>query len=210
MRDLLLAEYTGARVHVQHVTTARGLDAVRAARSRGVRVTCAVTPLHATRTDETVEAGSYDVTTKLRPPLRPQADVDALRQALRDGTLDALFTDHTPYAVFETEVEFGAAPFGVTGLETAWGCVVRDLVQPGHLPLERAVALLTTGPRRVLGLPAARVEKDQPANLTLFDTTTEWTFDRARSKSRHSPFWGEVLVGRVRAVYNRGRLVRSA
>lgn len=206
-RDLLLADYTRARVHFQHVTTRRGLDAVRSARASGVRATCAVTPLHATRTDAAVEASGYDAATKVRPPLRPQADVDAIREALRDGTYDALFTDHTPYAVFETEVEFGSAPFGVTGLETAWGVIARDLIRPGHLTIERAVALLTTGPRRVLGLSPTRLAAGEAAALTVFDLDTAWTYTRSRSKSRHSPFWGETFVGRVRAICNRGRLI---
>ncbi len=208
-RDLLLAEFTGARLHVQHVTTARGLALVREARARGVRVTCSVTPLHATLTDARVEAGGYDATSKLRPPLRPGTDVDAVVEALRDGTLDAFLSDHTPYAVFESEVEFGAAPFGVATLETGWATVARGLVETGKLPLERAIALLTDGPRRVLGLETVRVEAGQPANLTVFDTAGAWTYNRARSKSRHSPFWGEAMQGRVHAIYNRGRLVRQ-
>ncbi len=208
-RDLLLAEYTGARVHLQHVTTARGLAMVREARARAVQVTAAATVLHATRSDEAVEATLYDPTTKLRPPLRPQADVDAVRAALSDGTLDALFSDHTPYAVYETEVEFGAAPFGVTGLETLWSVVVRDLIETGALSLQQAIALLTSGPRRVLGMPPARLEQGASANFTVFDTETRWTYNRARSKSRNSPFWGQELKGRVHAIYNRGRLVRA-
>ncbi len=205
-RDLLLAAYTGTRLHVQHATTAGSLDLLRAARMRGQAVTAAVTPWHAFRTDADVEATGYDVTTKLRPPLRPASDVQAVQTALADGTLDAVFSDHTPYAVFETEVEFGSAPFGVTALETLWSSVVEHLILPGHLPVARAVALLADGPRRVLGRPACRLEIGAPASLTVFDTTTRWRYGKPVSKSRHSPYLGRELVGRVRAVYHRGRL----
>lgn len=199
-RDLLLAEYTGTRMHVLHATTRRSLDLVREAKARGVAVTASVSAAHLVLTDEAVEASGYDPATKLRPPLRPEADRAALVEALRDGTLDAVFSDHAPYALHETDLEYAAAPFGASALETTWAALATHLVAPGHLPVERAVELLADGPRRVLGLP-------QPDALTVFDLDTTWTFDVAamRSKSRHTPFAGAAMTGRVRGLVADGR-----
>ena len=203
-RDLLLAEYTGARLHVLHATTRRSLDLVREAKARGVAVTASASATYLALTDEAVEASGYDPATKLRPPLRPSADRDALREALLDGTVDAVFSDHAPYALHETDLEYAAAPFGASALETTWAVLATHLVAPGLLPLERAVALLTDGPRRCLGLPPSEA-------LTVFDSDTAWTFDPAamRSRSRHTPFAHAAFTGRVRGLVVHGRWIAA-
>ena len=210
-RDLLLAGYTGARVHVLHATTAASLALVRRAKADGVRVTASVSAAHLALTDEAVEASGYAPATKLRPPLRPAADVAALHDALADGTLDAVFSDHAPHALHETEVEFAAAPFGASALETAWGVLATHLVAPGRLTIARAVELLAEGPRRCLGLPPAALAEGAWAALTVFDPAAAWTFDaaRMRSGSRHTPFAGTAFTGRVRGVVAGGRWVSA-
>ncbi len=206
-RDLLLAADTGARVHVLHATTRRSLDLVREARARGVRVTASVSAAHLALTDAAVEATDFDAATKLLPPLRPAADREAMIEALLDGTLDAVFSDHAPHALHETEVEFAAAPFGASALETTWAVLSTHLVVPGRLPLARAVALLTDGPRRCLGLSPLDFAVNAEAALTVFDTSTAWTLDERamRSMSRHTPFAGAAFTGRVRGVVAGGR-----
>lgn len=206
-RDVLLAEFTGGHVHVAHISTARAVDLVRRAKHQGVRVTAEVCPHHFALTDEAVEETAFGTDTKMHPPLRSRADVEAVKEGLRDGTIDAICTDHAPHASFEKEVEFIAAPFGILGLETAWGLTGRELVEPGVLSVAEAVRKLTIEPRRILRLPHPTIEAGVPANLTIFDATTRWTFERRhiRSKSRNTPFVGHPMVGRAWAVYNKGR-----
>jgi dihydroorotase len=208
-RDILLAEFTGGHVHICHISTAGGVDLVRQAKARGIRVTTEACPHHFALTDEEVERSDYDTNTKMHPPLRAQADVDAIKAGLRDGTIDAICTDHAPHAGFEKEVEFIAAPFGIIGLETCWGLVGRELVRPGVLSLSEAVYKLTVAPREILGLPVPRIDPGEAANLTIFDAETEWTFEtrHIRSKSRNTPFVGATMIGRAWAIYNKGQLV---
>lgn len=210
-RDLLLAEFTGGRVHVAHISTARAVDLVRQAKARGVDVTAEVCAHHFTLTDEAVEATDFSTDTKMHPPLRSAEDVEAMKEGLRDSTIDAICTDHAPHASFEKEVEFIEAPFGIIGLETAWGLVGRELIQPGVLSVEEAVRKLTVAPRRILGLEVPRLAEGQPANLTIFDAETRWTFEEQhiRSKSHNTPFLGAEMVGRPWAIYNKGQLVSN-
>ena len=210
-RDILLAEFTGGHVHVAHISTGAAVELVRRAKERGVRVTAEVCPHHFALTDEAVEDTGFDTHTKMHPPLRSAADVEAIKEGLRDGTIDAICTDHAPHATFEKEVEFIAAPFGILGLETAWGLTGRELIAPGVLSVEDAVRKLTVEPRRILRLPVPRIEEGRPANLTVFDASTRWTFEtrHIRSKSKNTPFVGDEMVGRAWAVYNRGRFVEA-
>lgn len=210
-RDVLLAEATGARFHVCHISTARAVELVREAQARGVRVTAEACPHHWALTDEAVEASGYDTHTKMHPPLRTAADCEAIKAGLADGTISVIATDHAPHAAFEKEVEFIEAPFGILGLETCWGLVGRDLVAPGVLTLAQAVRALSVAPREVLGLPVPRLEEGAEANLTVFDAETEWTFEarHIQSKSRNTPFVGAPLVGKAWAVVNRGLLVEA-
>lgn len=210
-RDVLLAEFTGGHVHVAHISTAAAVDLVRRAKERGIRVTAEVCPHHFTMTDEAVEETGFSTHTKMHPPLRSAMDVEALKEGLRDGTIDAICTDHAPHASFEKEVEFIAAPFGIIGLETAWGLTGRELIDAGILSVEDAVRKLTVEPRRILRLPIPRLEEGHQANLTIFDASTRWTFDarHVRSKSRNTPFVGSEMIGRAWAIYNRGRFVEA-
>jgi dihydroorotase len=147
----------------------------------------------------------------MHPPLRSAADRAALKEGLADGTIDALCTDHAPHAAFEKEVEFGAAPFGITGLETAWGLIGRELIAPGVLTVAEAVQKLTVAPRRILRLPQPTLKEGEPAALTVFDADTRWTFaeEHVRSKSQNTPFLGQELVGRPWAIYQDGRFMRG-
>jgi dihydroorotase len=209
-RDVELAAFTGGHVHVAHISTARGVELVRRAKARDLPVTAEVCTHHIALTDAAVEASGFDTNTKMHPPLRSPKDVAALKEGLADGTIDALCTDHAPHAAFEKEVEFAAAPFGITGLETAWGLIGRELIEPGVLSVAEAVEKLTAAPRRILRLDQPALEEGEPASLTVFDASTRWTFteDDVRSKSQNTPFLGEELVGRPRAIYNDGQFIR--
>jgi dihydroorotase len=211
-RDVLLAEATGGHVHVAHISTKEGVDLVRRAKARGARVTAEVCAHHLALTDRAVEETQFDTHTKMHPPLRSDVHVEALKAGLADGTIDALCTDHAPHASFEKEVEFTAAPNGIIGLETAFGLIGRELIEPGVLTTAEAVEKLSVAPRRLLGLPAARLAEGQPANLTIFDPDARWTFseDDIRSKSRNTPFVGAELVGRPVAIYHRGQFVERS
>jgi dihydroorotase len=203
-RDLLLAELTGGRLHLCHVSTGGAVELVRAAKARGVRVTAEAAPHHFSLTDEAVR--SYDPVFKVNPPLREKADVEAVRQGLADGTLDAIATDHAPHAREDKEVEWSAAPPGMLGLETALGLAVTELAGGaapggGAMPLPVVVERLTAGPARCRRLPGhgGPVAPGAPANLTVFDPAARWTVDRAQlaSRARNTPFHGRELTGRV-------------
>ncbi|MFL6188479.1 MAG: dihydroorotase [Actinomycetes bacterium] len=198
-RDLLLAELTGGRLHLCHVSTAGAVELVRAARARGVRVTAEAAPHHFTLTDEA--ARSYDPVFKVNPPLREKGDVEAVRLGLADGTLDAIATDHAPHAREDKEVEWATAPPGMLGLETALAVTFTELVEPGYLDLLTAVERLTVGPARCRRLSGhgGPVAPGAPANLAVFDPAAVWTVDRARlaSRARNTPFHGRQLRGRV-------------
>jgi len=211
-RDILLAEYTGGHVHVAHISTAGAVELVRQGKARGVNVTTEVCTHHFTLTDKAVEDSDFDTHTKMHPPLRTDVDIEAMKKGLADGTIDAICTDHAPHATFEKEVEYIAAPFGILGLETAWGLTGREIVQPGVLTVAEAVYKLSVAPRQILRIALPRIEEGAPANLTIFDATSEWTFtaDDIKSKSVNTPFVGSKMVGRAWAVYNRGKFVVNA
>jgi dihydroorotase len=205
-RDLMLAEATGAYLHVGHVSTAAAVELIRAARSRGVHVTAEVTPHHLALTDEATLG--YDTNTKMAPPLRSAADVRACRRALADGTIDAVATDHAPHAVHEKEVDFAEAPNGIIGLETAVP-VVLDLVRAGELTPLEWVRRMSTNPVRILNRTGGRLAVGTPADVTLVDPERRWTYDPAKgfSKSRNSPWAGQEMIGRAIVTIVDGRLV---
>ncbi len=211
-RDILLAEYTGGHVHVAHISTAKAVDLVREAKKKGIPVTTEVCTHHFAITDSLVETNNYHTNTKMHPPLRPQSDVDAMKQGLADGTIDAICTDHAPHASFEKEVEYISAPFGIIGLESAWGLTGREIVAPGVLSVAQAVFKLSVAPRQILHLDMPSVSVGQKANLTIFDATTDWTFGTSdiKSKSANTPFVGSPMKGKAWAVYNKGRFVNNA
>jgi len=208
-RDCLIAEYTGGHIHVAHISTATAVDLVRRAKATGAPVTAEVCTHHFALTDEAVEQSNYATSTKMHPPLRTRSDVEAMKAGLRDGTIDAICTDHAPHASFEKEVEFVAAPFGIIGLETAWGLIGRELIEPSVLSVEQCVQKITVQPRRILRLPFPELKAGAPADLTIFDSTTRWTFEtrHIRSRSRNTPFIGAPMVGRAWAVYNKSQFV---
>lgn len=211
-RDILLAEYTGGHVHIAHISTAGAVELVRQGKARGVNVTTEVCTHHFTLTDKAVEDRDFDTNTKMHPPLRTASDIEAIKTGLKDGTIDAICTDHAPHASFEKEVEYVAAPFGILGLETAWGLTGREIVKSGVLSMSEAVNKMTVAPRGILNLPVPRIEEGAPANLTIFDATTEWTFEKEhiQSKSANTPFVGAAMVGKAWATYNKGHLVDNA
>lgn len=208
-RDALLAEFTGGHVHVCHISTARAVDIVRRAKSRGVPITAEACPHHWTLTDEAVAESGYDTHTKMHPPLRTADDVQAIKDGLADGTIDVIATDHAPHAPFEKEVEYIEAPFGILGLETCWPLTVRELVEPGVISLHQAIRKLAVAPREILGLAVPRIAEGETAELTVFDAETRWTFEERhiQSKSRNTPFVGSEMVGKAWGIVNRGRWV---
>jgi len=209
-RDVALAEMTGGRVHIAHLSTRQALRSVRAGRERGVRVTCEVTPHHFTLTDARLaDPIPYDTNLKMNPPLREAADVDALLDGLRDGTVDAIATDHAPHQPDEKFVEFDRAPFGIIGLETAVPLALDRLVRPGVIALPRLVELMSSNPARILGVAGGTLKAGSPADVTIIAPEAAFTVDlaRSRSKSRNSPFDGWRLAGAVAATIVAGRTV---
>jgi dihydroorotase len=204
-RDVQLAELTGARLHIAHLSAKASLEQVHWAKQRDLRVTCEVTPHHFTLIDEDVQ---YDSRYKMNPPLAAREDRDALLAGLADGTVDAIATDHAPHEPALKDVEFDRAPFGITGFETALSLALEQLVHTGRIPLMRMVELFTTGPARVLGMER-KIAKGQPADLTIFSTDRPWTFRaiESSSKSRNSPFDGRAFKGAPVATVVAGRIV---
>ncbi|HEY0079485.1 MAG TPA: dihydroorotase [Pyrinomonadaceae bacterium] len=208
MRDCALAELTGARVHLAHISTRGALEAVRRAKERGASVTCEVAPHHWTLTDECVEG--YDTNFKMNPPLRSREHREAILEALADGTIDAIATDHAPHHADEKALEFDQAPFGITGLETAVGLALDRLVNRGVIGLERLVELCSVNPARIFNLEnRGTLRKGAHADVTILDPDLEWTFDVARSKSRsrNTPFDGWTMRGAPVATIVAGRSV---
>jgi dihydroorotase len=209
-RDLALAAYEGQPVHLLHLSAAESVAALRRALEAGVRATAEATPHHLVLTDEAVR--SLDSNVKMNPPLRAERDRAALLDALRDGTIGAIATDHAPHARHEKEVPFEAAPFGVTGLETAFSVLHTRLVAPGLLPLATLLARMSTGPARAFGIAPPRVAVGATANLVLLDLEREWEVQESAFRSRSCNSWllGETLTGAVAATVAAGALVYEA
>ncbi|MFB3738908.1 MAG: dihydroorotase [Candidatus Velamenicoccus archaeovorus] len=207
-RDLALTELTGGRLHLMHVSAAGSVELVRQAKAQGLRVTAEVTPHHLVFTDE--DLITYDTDLKVKPPLRSAEDREALRAALADGTIDVVATDHAPHAVEEKEAEFDQAPPGTIGLETALAAILTHLVEPGILPLIRAIEAMSTAPARILGAPGhgGPIEPGRPANLVVFDPAAEWVVEAPFvSRSRNCAFLGRRLKGRVVHTMLRGEAI---
>lgn len=211
-RDLLLLEETGGRYHVAHLSTARSLRLVREARARGLAVTCEVTPHHLVLTDQAVIESGFDSRWKMNPPLRAAADLEALREGLADGSIDAIASDHAPHTADEKALEFELAPFGIVGLETTLPLCLDRLVGAGVIGLPRLVELLSTGPARVLGLPGGTLAPGAPGDVTVIDLEREVDVAAARfrSKSGNTPFEGWRLRGAAAATVVGGRVVYRA
>lgn len=211
-RDILLAQYSGGHLHVAHISTRKGIDLVRQAKTEGVHVTTEVCPHHFDLTDEEIDRHHFDTNFKMHPPLRTEDDVQAVKEGLSDGTIDVICTDHAPHAIEEKEVEFIYAPNGITGLETAWSISVKQLLKPGILELNHLIEKLAYNPRHILNLELAGIEEGARANLTIFNTDEEWTFgpNEVRSKSKNSPYLGARLTGRALAIYNKDQFVMNS
>ncbi len=208
LRDLALAELTGGRLHLAHLSAAGSVRAVREAKRRGLRVTAEVTPHHLALCDEDVARSRYDTSFKMNPPLRGPADVAAVREGLADGTIDCIATDHAPHSSVEKDLEFDAAANGVVGLETAFA-VCLALVRDGFLSERRLVEALTSAAVRCFGLPGGTLARGALADVTILDPGLEWRCDplRFQSKSRNSPWKGATLRGRCTHTLVGGRLV---
>ena len=209
-RDLSLARYEGRPLHLMHLSASESVEALRAARAHGVDATAEVTPHHLVLTDDAVR--SLDTNVKMNPPLRAAADRKALIEALRDGTIACVATDHAPHSREEKEQPFEAAPFGVTGLETAFAALYTHLVEPGLVSLETLLERMSAGPARAFGLPEPRLEVGARANLVLLDLEAEWTVAESGFRSRSANSWllGERLRGVVRTTVADGRVVHAA
>lgn len=208
-RDVELAGFTGARLHVMHVSARESLGPLRRAKERGFPVTAEVTPHHLALTVAEVARLRYDTSTKVNPPLRDEEDREALVEALREGVIDCIATDHAPHAADEKDLPYRKAPFGMTGFETAFALLYTELVERGRLPLAELVRRMTREPARILGLPGGRLAEGDPADLAIFDLAAVWRVDPARFESRgkNTPLSGRELRGLCRATVVGGRVV---
>lgn len=201
-RDIMMCELTGCPLHIQHISTAVGLDMVRAAKEKGLPVTCEVTPHHLFLSEDDIDS-TYNTSLKVNPPLRTQEDREALIDGVKDGSIDAIVTDHAPHAEWEKAHEFEYAPFGMTGLETSLALVLTNLVKPGVIDYSEMVELMAIAPREILGLEPVKIAEGSVADITVFDPTVTWTVndDEFVSKSKNSGFIGFELEGRATDVF---------
>ena len=206
MRDILMAEYTGGRIHIAHISTKKSVEMVREAKKRGVKVTAEVTPHHFTLNDDAVK--TYDTNTKMNPPLRKREDVDACIKGLKDGTIDCIASDHAPHSIEEKEMEFEYAPNGIIGLETEFGLVLSELFHKKVLTLEQVVEKLSINPRKILNIPIPNFKAGETANFTIFDADEVWTADinNFKSKSINTPFDKRKINGKAAGVINKKKM----
>ena len=205
-RDIELAKLTGAKLHIQHISTAYGLELVRRAKEEGVEVTCEATPHHMFLSEDDLDE-TYNTSLKVNPPLRTQTDAEAIRQGVIDGTVDAIVTDHAPHAAWEKSREFELAPFGMTGLETSLALVLTNMVRTGKMGYDRLVEAMSIAPRRILGLDPVSIRPGSVADITVFDPELTWTVgeDGFESKAVNSGFIGVELTGRATDVFVGGK-----
>ncbi len=208
-RNIEIARQTGCRLHILHISSNRAIEMVRLAKAQGIKVTCETCPQYFSLTDDMAQG--YNTLIKCNPPVRTREDVDAVKQGLADGTIDAIATDHAPHATHEKDCEFQTAAFGMIGLETALGLVLTHLVHTGTLTLQQAIEKMTATPARILGLPVGRLTVQSPADVTIIDPKAKWTVDPESfySKSRNTPFAGWKLEGRAIATLVGGQVVHG-
>jgi len=210
-RDIEIARYLDARVHLAHMSLKRSIDLIRAAKAEGIKVTAEACPHHFVLTDEA--CASFDTSTKVNPPLRSKEDVEAIKAAIADGTIDCIVTDHAPHTNEDKEVGFDGAPFGLIGLETSLGLTIKELVKPGIIDLRQMVDRMSTSPARITGLKSkGAVKEGLDADITIIDENREWTVTREGfvSKSKNSPFVGWKLTGVVEYTICGGKIVYRA
>jgi len=206
MRDILMAEYTGGKIHIAHISTKRAVQMVRDAKAKGIRVSAEVSPHHFTLTDEAVKG--YNTNTKMNPPLRTQEDVNAMLEGLKDGTIDCIASDHAPHALEEKEMEFEFAPNGIVGLETQIGLALKELYHKKILTIEQIVEKFAINPRKILNIHIPKFEVGEAANFTIFDVNEIWSVDisQFKSKSKNSPFNKRLLEGKATGVINKKKM----
>jgi dihydroorotase len=207
IRDILLARLTGGHVHLAHMSTRGSVELIKWGKERGINVTAEVCPHHLSLTEESVRG--YNTNAKMNPPLRTAADVEALREAVRNGTIDLIATDHAPHHYDEKEREFADAPNGIVGLETALAVIVTNLVEKGYLGFSDLVDRMSCAPARIFNLPGGSLKRGSAADVTVFDPSARWKVDPARflSKGRNSPYAGMTLVGRAACTIVAGSVV---
>jgi dihydroorotase len=207
IRDILLARRTGGHVHLCHMSTKGSVELIRWGKDRGIRVTAEACPHHLSLTEDAVEG--YNTNAKMNPPLRTAADVETIRDAVRDGTIDLVATDHAPHHYDEKEREFADAPNGIVGLETALAVVVTWLVKPGIIDLRTLIERMSVSPARTFNLPGGSLRRGSVADVTVFDPQREWTVDPSKfvSKGRNSPYAGQTLHGVVMCTIVGGKIV---
>ncbi|MBM6785791.1 dihydroorotase [Collinsella tanakaei] len=205
-RDIMIARLTGAKLHIQHISTARGLEMVRAAKAEGLPVTCEATPHHLFLTEDAIDE-TYNTSLKVNPPLRTAADAEALREGVADGTVDAIVTDHAPHADWEKSREFELAPFGMIGIEGSLALVLTNLVKTGKITYQRMVELMSIAPRRILGVDEVKIEAGSLADITVFDSEIRWTIgeDGFESRAHNCGFTGTEVCGRATDVFVGGK-----
>jgi dihydroorotase len=203
----MMAEYTGARLHIAHISTAKAVQLVREGKAKGIKVTAEVAPHHFTLTDDCLS--DYNSNYKMNPPLRTKNDVEAMLEGLRDGTIDCIASDHAPHSIEEKEMEFEYAPNGILGLETMVSLTLNNLYHSGVLSLEQVIEKLSINPRKILNIPIPKIQVGEKANITFFNPDIERTVKVAKfkSKSKNSPFDGYILKGAPVAIFNNGKLV---
>ena len=203
-RNIELARLTGGAVHIAHMSVKEGVELVRRAKEAGLPITCEVTPHHLLFSDE--DLTSFNTNLKMNPPLRTREDIAALEQGIQEGVVDVFASDHAPHTLEDKDVEFDAAPFGILGVETMLGIVLKQVVQRTILPLEQALYKMIVAPRNILNLAVPQLKKGEMANLTIFNPNANFTYDlqKSKSKSRNAPYHGMELPGRVFGVVNKG------
>ena len=205
-RDILMAEYTGSKIHIAHISTKKSVEMVRQAKKNGIKVTAEATPHHFSLTDDYIR--TYDTNYKMNPPLRTKEDVEEILKGLKDGTIDCIASDHAPHSAEEKEVEFEFAPNGIVGLETEIGVALTDLYHKKVLTLEQLIEKMAVNPRKILNIPVPKIQVGESANFTILDPDEVWTveLDKFKSKSRNSPFNKRLLTGRAAGVINKSKM----
>lgn len=206
IRDIMMAEFTGGRVHIAHISSKNAVDLVRQAKKKGIKVTAEVAPHHFALTDDLLK--TFDTNYKMNPPLRTREDVDAMIEGLKDGTIDCIASDHAPHSIEEKEMEFIYAPNGILGLETQIGLAISELVKKKHLTLEQLVEKFAINPRKILNLPVPKIQVGEVANFTIFDPEQIWTVDitKFKSKAKNAPYDKRLLTGKAVAVINKKKM----